>query len=262
MNNQVMNSLMETMKMGYIFNLRSDTNSYEMIFSTLFFLFITYIMSNEVILEKFTNILTSLYCKKYNCILLEGRRSFRTTDYNTRSDQLFSNRFNAIWHYLAKNNENNTSIHSIKEFADSSNIYDENGDSINSARHRYRNRSIVRKQQDIFIVNQITDFRLCNDIRCKVTFINEKLERKSNNGTTGNIETIKLKIFSYNKSLSEIKLFIDNVTNKYISEIQNVRINKRFIYSLIVKSPDNNDDYDHDKFEVWEECEFASNQNI
>ena len=260
MNNPVMNSFMETIKMGYIFNLRSDSNSYQMMFSTVFFLFITYFMSNEAMQEKFMHILSKLYCKKYNCILLEGKRSFRTTNYNTRSDQLFSNRFNATWHYLAKNNENNKSIYSVKEFADSSNIYDENGDSINSARHRHRNRSIIRKQQDIFIVNQLTDFLLSDDIRCKVSFINEKIDRKS--GTTGNIETIKLKIFSYDKSWSELKVFIDNITNRYISEIQNVRIDKRFIYSLIGKSQDNNDEYEHDKFAAWEECEFKSSRNF
>jgi hypothetical protein len=261
MNNQIITSFMETIKMGYILNLKSDSNNSQALFSTVFFIFITYIISNEAIIEKLIDRIGCLYSKKYNRIIFEGKRCFRTTNYNTRSDQLFSNRFNAIWHYLAQNNENNTSIYSLKEFADSSNIYDENGDSVRQGRYNNRNKTISKKQQDIFIVNQVTDFYITDDILCNVTFSNEKVERKTDNAMSSNIETIQLKIFSYKKSLNDIKKYINQITEKYISEIQNTRINKRYIYSLIGKGGDNNE-CEYNRFELWEECEFASSRTF
>ena len=267
MQNQAMTSFIETIKMGYIFNMRSNISILETFVSTLFFLAITYILSNDDFVDKLTGFFSELYYKRCNSILLEGKRCFRTTDYNTRSDQLFSNRFNAIWHFIAKNNGSNKSIYSLKEFANSSNIYDENGDPYAipekyGFRHRADTTKKSTRSRDIFIVNQKKKFILASDILCKVTFINEKQERKSNKQTMTNTETIRLEIFSYNKSLTDIRIFIDEMTNDYISDIQDTRINKRYIYSFIGRNPKDNDDYADSRFEVWEECEFTSSRNF
>ena len=267
MQNQVITSFMETIKMGYIFNMRSNVTILETFISTLFFLGITYIISNEDFVDKLMMFFSELYYKRCNSILLEGKRCFRTTDYNTRSDQLFSNRFNAVWHFIAKNNERNKSIYSLKEFANSSNIYDENGDPYAipekyGFRSRHDRIKKSTRSRDIFIVNQKKKFVLAPDILCRVLFINEQHERKSNKQTMSNTETIRLVIFSYNKSLIDITAFIDNMTNDYISDIQDTRINKRYIYSFIGRNPKENDDYTDSRFEVWEECEFTSSRNF
>ena len=47
----------------------------------------------------------------------------------TRTDSLFSDRFIAFWNYINKNSIDNSEIYSFKEYAESSNVYDENGDS-------------------------------------------------------------------------------------------------------------------------------------
>ena len=47
----------------------------------------------------------------------------------TRTDSLFSDRFIAFWNYINKNSIDNPEIYSFKEYAESSNLYDENGDS-------------------------------------------------------------------------------------------------------------------------------------
>lgn len=255
MSNHFLTSIIETIKMGYILNIRSGVTLIETIFSTSFFILLTYLISNEGLIEQINNFISQLYYKKYNCILLEGKRCFRTTDYNTRSDQLFSNRFNAVWHYIAKNNKNIKSIYSLKEFAESSNIYDEDGNSVSSLRCRNTKNNL--KREDIFIVNQSKEFILFDKIRCKIKFTNEKYERKVNKATT-NTEIIKLEIFSYELALNEIKLFIDNITNNYISDVQDKRINKKFIYSFIGKSNIEQDDYYNSRLGVWEECEFTS----
>ena len=49
----------------------------------------------------------------------------KVTSYITKTDNLFSNRFNAFWYYISKNNLQNPTIYSLKEYANSSNIYDD-----------------------------------------------------------------------------------------------------------------------------------------
>ncbi len=264
MDNNIINSFMEIIKIGYVFNMKSGINISETIITSLFFILLSGIFTNERLMKKILDIVFEFFnFTSYNCVVLEGKRCFRMTDYNSRSDQLFSTRFKAVWHYLIKNNDNNLTIHSIKEFADSSNIYDEHGDSYKSNRS---NKIFGSKNKllDIFIVNQTRNFLLYEDIYCSVVFDNEKIEsKKSNKENTSNIETIKLNIFSYKKSLLFIRDFIDNLTLDFISEIQNVRINKRFIYSFIGRNEKKNDyDYDYDKYDVWEECEFLSARNF
>ena len=262
MSNRLLNSFMETIKIGYLFNMKSGMTITESVFIPLLIIFISFLMSNDKLIEYFyTIILENLYYGKSNCIVLEGKRCFKCSEYNTRSDQLFSSRFKAIWHYITTKNKDNNSIYKIKEFAESSNIYDEYGDSVGSRRTN-RNFNNKNKMLDIYIVNQPTYFIIDDNIYCKVTFDNEKIENKNNRTSrNSNIETIKLSIFSYTKSLTDLKKFIDNITSDYISEIQNIRINKRFIYTLIGKF-ENNDEYASDKYTVWEECEFTSARNF
>ena len=70
----------------------------------------------------------SYFKPKYNTIILEGKICMKVTGYITKTDNLFSNRFNAFWYYISHNNLNNKSIYSLKEYANSSNIYDDYGD--------------------------------------------------------------------------------------------------------------------------------------
>jgi len=252
---------METIKIGYLFNMKSGMNISDTIFAPLFFILVSYILSNEKFVESIiTFISDNFYWKRPNCIILEGKRCLRNSEYITRTDHLFSNRFKAVWHYIAKNTENN-SIYKIKEFADSSNIYDENGDSYRSRRS---NKNTNKKRDlDMYIVNQGKYFILDKDVYCNVFFDTEIVENKnSRKNNSSNIETIKLKIFSYNKSLINLKEFIDNITIRFISEIQNTRIDKRFIYTLIGQNPDRDEYGDYDRFLAWEECEFTSARNF
>ena len=261
MNNQILNSFMETIKVGYLFNMKSGMNNIETVFAPILIIFISFIISNEKFIEIiFTFISEYCYYRRSNCIILEGKRCFKASDYNTRTDQLFSDRFKAIWHYIAKNTENNKSIYRIKEYSDSSNIYDENGIAYGTHKNT-RNLDNKNKKLDIYVINQPKYFTLDNDIYCKVTFNNEKIENKdSRKSRSSNVETIIINIYSYKKSLTYLKKFVNDITSEFIFEIQNTRINKRFIYTLIGHCE--TDEYGHDKCDAWEECEFLSARNF
>ena len=262
--NQFVASFLETIKMSYFLNMRSQSNSGETIIWTLFFLFVTMIATDENLLERLSAFLSRVGHRKYSSVVLEGKRCFRTTDYQTRSDHLFSNRFNSVWYYIAKNIDTNSSIYSLKEFADSSNIYDEHGDSCVHYPHGRSNKhDIIKRFKDILVVNQPTKFELTENIFCKVAFSTERLDSKSKTrNTTNDVELIKLEIFSYQNTVVEIQDFLDDITYAYMTEIQNTRMNKRFIYSLVGAAKRGDDDYCNDKFEMWEECEFVSSRTF
>ena len=261
--NQFITSFLETIKMSYFLNIRSQTNSSESIIFTLFFLFVTMIATDENLHQRLATFLSRVCYRKYSSVILEGKRCFRTTDYNTRSDHLFSNRFNSIWYYIAKNIETNSSIYSLKEFADSSNIYDEHGDSYTRYPTGRSNREPTKCFKDILVVNQPTQFDLTENIFCKVSFSTERLDSKSKRmNTTNDVEMIKLEIFSYKRTVVEIQEFLDDITYDYMTEIQNTRMNKRFIYTLVGSAKRGDDDYCNDKFEMWEECEFVSSRKF
>ena len=257
----MLNSFMETIKVGYLFNMKSGMNNIETVFAPILIIFISFIISNEKFIEIiFTFISEYCYYRRSNCIILEGKRCFKASDFNTRTDQLFSDRFKAIWHYIAKNTENNKSIYRIKEYSDSSNIYDENGIAYGTHK-KTRNLDNKNKKLDIYVINQPKYFTLDNDIYCKVTFNNEKIENKdSRKSRSSNVETIIINIYSYKKSLTYLKKFVNDITSEFIFEIQNTRINKRFIYTLIGHCE--TDEYGHDKCDAWEECEFLSARNF
>ena len=275
MNQQIIHSIIDTIKYKYLLNNREQdqNNIGEIVIISLIFIVISYIFTNVRVFEKISeNIgekLSNLFVyKRYNCIVLEGKRCFRMNDYNTRSDQLFSNRFKAIWYYLAKNNNNNDTIYSIKEFADSSNIYDEQGDAYTSNRSNRNQNQNQKRLLDMYVVNQQTQFIISNNIFCKVSFkndiINGKSHKKTDDSNSSKIEIINLKIFSYIKSLDEIKEFIDEITLEFMSEIHNTRLNKKFIYTLLGKpsATKYDDEPLANRYSDWEECEFRSSRRF
>ena len=115
-------TLIEHIKMIYFMNFR-DLNNYQNI-SILFFISIFTILSsveniNELI-NYYLNYLSSL-CNFANkkSIILEGRHCFRFNNYSSKSDNIFSNRFEAFWYFITSKNLDNPEIFQIKEYVES-----------------------------------------------------------------------------------------------------------------------------------------------
>ena len=123
-----MESLLETIKMGFILNMKDNNGYFEMFNSILLIFLFSYIVKNQSLLnyisENSFEKMLSFFCKKPVSVKIDGKRSTRTSDYICRTDNLFSNRFQAIWHYI-NISHNNPTIYSVKEFATSSNNYDD-----------------------------------------------------------------------------------------------------------------------------------------
>jgi chaperone BCS1 len=75
-------------------------------------------------------------------------------------------------------------------------------------------------------------------------FVNAKIEQEESNDekskTNSRTDKITVIIYSYKHSLSYLKDYVDNITNKYLSSIKKNRTNKKFIYFLdkVEKSQD------------------------
>tara|TARA_B100000902_G_scaffold399646_1_gene471558 strand:- start:3868 stop:5514 length:1647 start_codon:yes stop_codon:yes gene_type:complete len=259
MNNRILESLIESIKVNYLVNSRDAGNNF--IYNTFIIVFITifanYISNNDIY---FGSIPDNIYkiknlLKKKNSFFLEGKRSMKNSDYLTRTDSLFSDRFLAFWNYINKNSMDNSEIYSFKEYAESSNLYDENGDS-KFSRRSIRN-AHLKNSKDIFIVNQYKPFTISDNLFCKVDFDTEKLDDKRSTVT----ETINIEIFSYILTKKYIEEFLDRLVIEHRKELEEIRHNKKFIYTLVGNKNNSNNDYDEIK-NTWEECEFNSTRNF
>ena len=256
MHNRILESLLESIKVNYLINSRESGNNF--ISNTLIIVLITivanYISNNDIyfgtIINNFIKIKNLFQTK--NSFYLEGKRSLKNSDYITRTDSLFSDRFLAFWNYINKNSINNPEIYSFKEYAESSNLYDEDGDSKLS--RRSLRKSHLKNSKDIFIVNQYKPFSIADNLFCKVDFDTEKLDDKRSTVT----ETINIEIFSYVLSKKYIEEFLDELVIQHRKELEDIRHNKKFIYTLVGNK---NSDYDDGKA-AWEECEFNSTRNF
>lgn len=261
MNTRILESVFEYIKMNYLISSRDSSNFF---INTLIIISITIIANiiNNNELQNINVFISNLFykiiniSKTKNSFYLEGKISLKNSDFMTRTDSLFSDRFIAFWNYINKNSIDNPEIHSFKEYAESSNLYDENGDSKLSRRSIKNN--YFKTKKDIFIVNQCKPFSIHDNLFCRVDFDSEKLDDKRSTV----IETIKIEIFSYILSKKYIEEFLDNLLLQYRKEIEEIRHNKKFIYTLIGNNNNNNSNDYNDIKNNWEECEFNSTRNF
>ena len=261
--------LIENMKMLFLMNAKDNSN-YDNIILLFFITFLTFILNNENCyyeIEKFLKNLFNFFMfflPKRKSIVLEGKICLKVCSYITKTDNLFSNRFNAFWYYISKNNLNNPTIYSLKEYANSSNIYDDYGDPKKIKRRQNSDDNSLNDEDldtnnDIFIVNQCSHFKINKDIFCKIkkNSYDRGDEKKQ---TQYEMENITIELYSYNLSLKELENFLENIDKKYQYSLETYRNNKKFIYSLI-GSNDNNS-YHREIKCCWEECEFISTRKF
>ena len=274
--NNNINSIFDIIKMMLLMNIKdSDINNN--FFLLIIITFITFIFNNENCyyeIEKFIiNLFNYLnfFTPKCNTITLEGKICMKITSYITKTDNLFSNRFMAFWYYISKNNLNNKTIKSVKEYANSSNIYDDYGEPKNYKK-RFVNRNqensneessddeeFTIKNRDIFIVDQHNYFKLTKDIYCKIS---KKYSEMGDEKKPYEMENIIIEIYSYKLSLKELTNFLDNIDETYKKSLEKYRNNKKFIYNLIGQGDNNNNSYDREIKSSWQECEFISTRKF
>lgn len=177
-----------------------------------------------------------------NKIKFEGKRTTKSSQYATVTENLFSTRFKAIWHFVSSKNGNgngseNRDIFSLKEMPFSDVSKDSFGDPL-------ENKRLKNYTNDLYVVNQQRSFEIAPNIYARVYFDHDRLNgsnRGSANSTSVSINIIYVTIYSRKKSLFELKEFCDNITEDYIKSIEQRREKKKYIYELKDKEEDIDD---------------------
>jgi hypothetical protein len=221
-------------------------------FLTTFFLTIATLlckyMNNQIIVVK--EFLTNYdynpesWFYKKNIVEYEGKIALTTSyyDHNISQTNSFSDRFKALWFNIVDNINKNKTINHIKEYS-------------------FDNNSKNKRDSDIYMVIQNTKFLISkkHEIYAYTIIYNEEAEDNSKNKNSkciNKIEKITIQLFSYKSDITTIKEFVEDITTKYLSSIDDLRENKRFIYTLTKTK------YEDSRYEMWDENVFSSTRQF
>ena len=225
---ELQTSLLELIKMKFLMN--RESNSFYEILLLLIFLIIS---SQKVQISNFSKYFYQKVMPVRNCITLEGRQTFCSTNWTSTIRTLFGNNFKAFWHYL--NKDIKSDIFELKEFIEMGN--DDYESTLN--------------EKSTFIVSQSPCFEIEKNIYCKIYFDHGEEDEKDEKIKKTKI--IVAEIYSYKYSIQYLKDFIDTNTKKYIQDIESERANKLFMYTLL------NTDIESKN---WFETEFVSTKTF
>ena len=234
-------------------NFKTGNKIVDAFITTLLFSFVTYLiqlMNNNFYLFVFSlktldyDYLKSCIYKK-NMVEYDGKIGLTTTYYDNNLNQTntFSDRFKALWLHIIENISENDTINHIKEYS-------------------FDNYSNNKRDLGIYMVIQNTQFLISEEhqIYAYTKIFNEDLEddkkSKNNNSKKVKFEKIIIQLFSYTSDINIIKEFVENITKNYISSIEDLRDNKKFIYTL------NKAKYDENRYEIWDENIFSSTRHF
>jgi hypothetical protein len=185
-----------------------------------------------------------------NSIILEGKKYFNTNNSGHPVENVnFSDTFKAVWNeidIIISNVEKNNTIYSLKEFCI--------GFSTNSIRS-YDN----TVSDNMYIICQKKAFLLNKELEiyAYAIFTIDNIEGSGGgNKTTVIIEKITVQLFSYKTSLSDIKTFVENITTKYLEQLERNRTINKYIYTLC-KNPNN-----VASISCWSEHKFGSTRTF
>lgn len=221
---------------------------------TIFFQFInSYIIYfiDEIRNMKFDFDFESFFKTKH-IVEYNGKISLTTNFYDSTLNQtrLFSNRFKALWFYVIQNVGENATIKNIKEY------------SFDNPSRRYTDNSTdlgiyMVVQEDKFVISEKLGIYAITHSKSETQ---EQQEKDNGNSkyakSSSKIENITIQLFSYKSDVNAIKQFVEELTMKYLSSIQDLRENKRFIYTLTKAT------YKDDKLELWDEIPFSSTRTF
>ena len=250
MNAAMADSLDLFLRMNIFKHITTGNQVIDMLLSSMIMMYIPTLY--KIIRNYILNALQFVSLYKYNSISLEGNRTIFFGGWQSRTQNIFSIRFRALWHYMQKIQSGSKSIFSLKEYPASENEIEDYND----------NNEIPHISDDIFIVNQHKCFEIAKDILCKVTFReSEDVDTKrGNENRTTRLETICIVLYSKTKTVSDIQSFLDEITNQYMEDLYDSRQNQLFIYTLSsFKSKNSEND---NSLPIWDECVFKSSRTF
>ena len=198
--------------------------------------------------------------KHKHIVEYDGKISTSTNcfDNTLRQSSVFSDRFKALCRNIIENTGDNKTINFIKEYSfDNSSCFNNNNND------NYVNNNINKNKNidvGIYLVVQKGEFLISNNLQiyATTTVVNEIKEDNSNKMSNASIkiDKITIQLFSYKSDINTIKNFVEELTLKYISDIEELRDKNRYIYTLIKAN------IERTRFELWDEIRFSSTRQF
>ena len=257
--NTIYTTFNDMIKMSLFSKIRTNNPVIDSIISTIILTFMSYIVkvlyeyNSELTFSIFEiNIIEKLkYCLyKKNTILLTGRKCSSVGYFSSvpMVSSVFGNRFKSVWQEINNNIDKNQTIYEIKDFLTLTN--NPESDSYN-----IKNDNIT---DGVYIVSQKRSFEFNKELQIyAITDISKEESSSDSDKKQGSkIDNITITLYSYHTPLSEMKIYIDKLTQKYIEDIELGRNGKRFIYTLIKTK------YEDSKFDCWKETIFDTTRSF
>ena len=197
------------------------------------------------LLKEFNFDYQSWFQKKY-IVEYDGKIALTTNIYDSRLNQtsLFSDRFKALLRYIIENVEHNKTVNRIKEY---------------SFENPSKNIDYTDRDLGIYMVTQQDKFVISEKLGIYAyTSINSETQESDSKDSkqTSKFEKITIQLFSYKSDVNTIKNFVEDLTTKYLSSIEELRDNKKFIYTLTKTT------YENNRCEMWDEVQFLSTRTF
>jgi hypothetical protein len=247
-------NLMLQLKMMSFNQIKTGNSAIDTIVMTLVLSCITfachYINNNIMpLLIKMSDISFIHYMYHTYIVEYEGKIASMSNVYDSKLNQtkIFSDRFSALWSHIINNVGDNNSIRVIKEYSF------ENPSNIKA------NTSIPDIDSGTYVVIQRERFVISEKLGIYAyTFIQSETQEPDKTNRTGfnKIEKITIQLVSHKSNVSTIKNFVDNITREYKSSIEELRENKRYIYTLSKTT------HEISKCEMWDEIQFLSTRTF
>ena len=185
---------------------------------------------------------------KKHMVEYDGKIALSTTYYDSELNQSnsFSDRFRALWIYIIEHANENSTIRHIKEYSFGNTSYNKNRD-LGIYMVIQTEKFLISKEYEIYACTTIQNEEQDDDNKKS----NDRYSKRMNR-----IEKVTIQLFSYKSDVNMIKDFVENITKKYLSSIEDLRDNKRFIYTLTKAK------YDESKYEIWDENLFSSTRKF
>ena len=204
--------------------------------------------------KKFIKIINIFECEfesflyKKHIVEYDGKIALSTTYYDSELNQSnsFSDRFRALWIYIIEHANENTTIRHIKEYSFGNTSYNRNRD-LGIYMVIQNEKFLISKEYEIYASTTIENEEQDSDNKNS----NDRFSKKMNR-----IEKVTIQLFSYKSDIHIIKEFVENITKKYLASIEDMRENKRFIYTLTKAK------YEENKYELWDENLFSSTRKF
>ena len=233
---------------------KTGNAAYDTLITTIIIMIISYI--SKFINDNVSNFIDTIKSSEFdfigwfyhkNIVEYEGKIGLTTTYYDNNLNQTnsFSDRFKALWFYIIEINSDNKTINHIKEYS-FDNYSKNNQRDYGIYMVIQDSKFLLSKQHEIYAYTKITNEDKEED----------KTSKNTNNKCISKLEKIKIQLFSYKSDIYTIKEFIENITKKYLLSIEDLRDNKKFIYTLTKAK------YDECKNERWDENIFTSTRQF